>query len=188
MSKFEKILAAVIAILVLVMVIYSVREIREPHDGGSQPPSRFSQAVGTDFAIGPFNTVTSTRMSDTLETNCEHYQSVIIGALHDVKQRLEHMDAYSGVEESFAVSSDALQVFCHTDATITLADESGNSLILHKLPFTRATPPGGMAEDIGTDVHIDATVVPAGQSVPATPTTFGDVLIPDRYLDTLQQQ
>jgi hypothetical protein len=181
MSTYEKIATIVIVILVVPMIFFSYHEFNES-TGEKTAESGFNQTIGQDFKIGPFDTVSDQHASADMEDNCGPLQGVIIAALHDIRERLEHLNVYSA-DDVFGVNRSALDLFCHTDATITLSDAEGNRLILHKTPFTRGIPQGGTAEDIGTEVHIDATVVPAGKAAPTAPTTYGDVLIPDRHLD-----
>lgn len=185
MSTYEKIATAIIAVLVLGIIVYSYREYKEsPEHPGGPMSSAFDQSVGKDFKIGNFATVVDQQSSGSPEDNCVQLQPILIGTLHDIKERLEHMKPYSGTEDAFEVNVATLTLLCNTTATITLADSSGNQLFLEKVPFTRATPQGGGSDDVGTVVHINATVIPKGSAATSTPTTYGEELIPDRFLDT----
>jgi hypothetical protein len=184
MSISEKIIAALGGMLLILMIIFSVHEIKEPPDTTeTKNTSAFDESVGQDFKIGSFATVKNETSSGGLENDCEQLQPILVGALHDIKERLEHQKIYVGIEDAFEVNQATLTVLCNKNAEITLVDGSGNSLVLTKMPFTRVIPPGGRANDIGTNVRINATVIPAGGPAPKEPTTYGEVLIPDRYLD-----
>lgn len=174
MSIYEKIASVILALVLIVIVVASYHEFKEPKGPGG---SDFDQSLGQDFNIGPFATVVSEHYSGGLEQDCVRLQPVIIAALHDISGRLKLKP------DTFEVNQQALQLFCNKNAEVVLGDGAGNTLILHKAPFTRAVPQNGTADDIGTDVRIEATLVPAGAPVPAQPTTYGDVLIPDRFLD-----
>lgn len=178
MSTYEKIASVIIAIFIVFAIIFSYHEIKEPSEGGMPPPhgSRFDESVGQKFTIGAFDTVVSEHGAGGQEDGCGSLQSVIAGVLHDISERLHAGNA-------FEVNDSTLQLFCNKQADITLTDASGTELLLRKVPFTRAVPPGDTDADIGTEVHIDATVVPEGASVPAQTTTYGDELIPDQFLD-----
>ncbi len=184
MSTLEKIFLAIIVILLVCMVIFSYREIKEPpeHPAGPKPASRFDESLGQDFKIGSFGTTTAQQSAGGKENNCEQLQPIIIGTLHDIEEHLEKL--IPGGDRTFEVNEPTLQLFCNKTATVTLADGKGNTLLLQKMPFTREIPPQGAAIDIGTRVRIQATVVPAGSSgTSSVPTIFGDLLIPDRFLD-----
>ena len=174
-----------IAILVIPMIIFSYRELKEPPEqrGAQSPSPSFNESLGGNFAIGAYTKIVKQESSGGMEANCENLQTIIIGTLHDIKKRLEHMNSYNSTEDTFEVNAAALQLFCNKNATITLADKDGNTLVLQKSPFARVVPQGGAPEDIGTDVRINATLVPLGAPMPVRPTTYGDVLIPDRFLD-----
>ena len=175
MSLYEKIATVLIALLVLAGIVFSYHEYKE---------SAFDQSVGPNFIIGPYHTVATSTVSGGQEDNCAALQPVLIGTLHDIKERLEHLKAYNGTEDPFQVNQATLQLLCNKNATITLGGDASSTLVLQKLPFARAVPPNGTADDTGTEVRINATIIPAGGPVPAQPTTFGDELIPDRYLDS----
>jgi hypothetical protein len=148
--------------------------------------SGFDKSLGQDLKMGPFVSVVSQQSSGG-EENCAPLRPVIIAALHDIKERLETHSIttfFSGTEDAFEVNEPTLQLFCRKNATIILSDSNGNRLVLQKVPFVRVVPKEGAADDIGTEVRINATVVPAGGAVPLEPTTYGDILIPDRFLDT----
>jgi hypothetical protein len=188
MSIFEKIASVIIAILFIGISIFSYHEFNEPSKEQSMPKQDvpFEQSVGQDFKIGPFTTIVNETSSDSLENGCESLKPEIIGALHDIKEHLETAQLPTlspPSQDTFEVNEPVLELLCHTSAEITLADDSGNHLVLEKIPFTRTIPQGGQAADIGTEVRINATVISVGALPPSTPTTFGDVLIPDRYLD-----
>ncbi len=179
MSTFEKITSILVGVLLVLILLFSYREFKEPSEQaeGSKTALRFDESLGQEFKIGPFATVVGEQSSGGPEAGCEALQPVIIAALHDIKKRL-------GTRDIFEVNEAALELFCQKNAEVTLADSGGNKLLLQKAPFTRAVPPQGSAEDIGTEVRINATLLPAGGLVPARPTTYGDILIPDRFLDT----
>ncbi|HUD02442.1 MAG TPA: hypothetical protein VMR46_00260 [Candidatus Paceibacterota bacterium] len=184
MSLYEKIATVIIVILVLIMVVFSYHEYKEPaHESASGPNSGFDQSIGADFIIGPYNRVVSSQVSGGLEDNCTELQSVFVGTLHDIKERLEHLKTYTGVEDPFEVNEATLQLLCNKNVTLTLSDASDNTLVLQKIPFVRMVPQNGEQDDIGTEVHINATLVPKGGVEPSQPTTYGDELIPDRFLD-----
>ncbi len=182
MSLYEKIATFIIALLVLVMIIFSYHEYKEPTPEQG-PNSGFDQSMGPNFFIGSYNKTVSSQVSGGPEDNCAALESVLVGTLHDIKERLEHAKAYNGTEDPFQVNQATLQLLCNKNATITLADNGSSTLVLQKVPFSRVVPQGGSADDIGTEVRINATVVPAGAAMPAQSTTYGDELIPDRYLD-----
>jgi hypothetical protein len=188
MSTYEKIASVIIGIVIILTIIFSYHEIKEPSEGlsGVKLSSDFDASLGQDFKIGSFATVVSAQSSGGPEDNCEQLHPVIVAALHDIEEHLEThdiLDLVTGAEETFEVNQQTLQLFCNKSAEITLSDSKNNQLILQKVPFTRAIPPQGSADDIGTEVRINATVVPAGAPAPSVPTTYGDILIPDRFLD-----
>ena len=184
MSTYEKIATAALAILVIVMIFFSYRELKEQPEQARVPGGpNFEQSIGQDFIIGPFASIVDEQSSGGLETDCDQSQSLIVGALHDIKERLEHQKTYTGTEDAFEVNQPTLQLLCNKNAEVTLADPAGNKLLLQKIPFVRTVPPQGTPADIGTEVRINATVIPAGAATPTQPTTYGDVLIPDRFLD-----
>jgi hypothetical protein len=173
MSNYEKILTLLVAIL-LVVVLLNFHEA-----GERQPPPgpNFMQSFGTEFHIGPYTTVVDRQSSGQQYPHCDELKNLIVAALHDISARL----GISGAD--FEVNDTAIATFCHDTATVTLADADRNRLILTKLPFIRAVSAYSTSTDLGTEVRINATLVPAGALVPSTPTTYGDILIPDRYLD-----
>jgi hypothetical protein len=185
MSTYEKIISVLLALLLVFIVFISYRELREQPErqSGASTGPNFEASIGQNFIIGSFANVISEDSSGGVEDNCEALKPVIVGALHDVKERLEHAKPYTGVEDAFEVNEQTLQLLCNKNADITLADAGGNKLILQKAPFTKVVPPQSTTADIGTEVRINATIAPAGKPVPTEPTTYGDVLIPDRYLD-----
>ncbi len=177
-----------VGILLAAMIIFSYHEFKEPGEqvGELGIHSGFDKSLGQDFKIGPFLSVVSQQSSGG-EEKCAPLRPVIIAALHDIKERLEtHSIAifFSGTGDAFEVNEPALQIFCRKNGEITLADSNGNRLVLQKVPFVRVVPKEGTTDDIGTEVRINATVVPVGKPAPSEPTTFGDILIPDRFLDT----
>jgi len=180
-SGYERIgLIAIGALLMLVLAL-SLNEFSGESD--------FDASIGRTLQIGLFSTLRDQDVSDTIENDCEQFYPVIVTALHDIKEHLEHMKKHPlfSSEEPFEVNQDTLTVFCHTEASITLGDGTGRELILEKSPFVRDIPRGGGPDDIGTRVHIDATVVAAGADVPPKPTTYADVLIPDRFLERVSE-
>ena len=185
MSTYEKIATVALGILVIAMVIFSYRELREPPQYAQGPGAgpNFSESIGQDFKIGPFVSIVDEQSSGGLEANCDQLQPLIIGVLHDIKERLKHQKAYTGTEDTFEVNEATLQLLCNKNAEVTLADAAGNKLLLEKGPFVRMVPPQGTPVDIGTEVRINATVISVGAPTSTQPTTYGDVLIPDRFLD-----
>ena len=166
------------------MIFFSYRELKEPPEQARAPGGpNFEQSIGQNFIIGPFASIVDEQSSGGLEADCDRLQPLIVGALHDIKERLEHQKTYTGVEDAFEVNQPILQLLCNKNAEVTLADSAGNKLVLQKIPFVRAVPPQGTPADIGTEVRINATVIPIGSSTSTQPTTYGDVLIPDRFLD-----
>jgi hypothetical protein len=189
MSTYEKIASAIIAVFVVIMIIFSFHELREPASPLHKPYAGpdFNESVGSDFKIGPFATIVDERVSGGSESDCTALQPVILGVLHDITQRLTSVDPAlfsSATSSIFEADQPIGQMFCNANATVTLSAPNGDTLILEKVPFTRAIPPAGTAADIGTDVRINATVVSAGAPAPTHPTTYGELLIPDRFLDT----
>lgn len=185
MSLFEKIASTIIGVFVIGGLIFSYHELTEKPGGdtGNRGPN-FEQSVGQDFKIGPFATLLNQQSSGGSEAGCERLKPVIVGVLHDIKERLEQQNVYTGSQDVFEVNEQTLQLFCNKDASVTLVDPSGNKLLLEKVPFVRAIPQGGTAEDTGVDVRINATVIVPGTVPPRTPTAWGEELIPDRFLDT----
>lgn len=190
MSTYEKIATVIIGTVVMLMAAsFSYNEIREkslPIDG-NRIQSGFDRSVGQDLVIGTFATLIGTKTSGILENDCAPLQPVLIAALHDIKEHLEHwgnplLSLIDG-RDAFEVSRSSLDTLCYENAEITLRDKDGNTLLLQKKPFTRAIPSDSSAADVGTRVHIDATIITKGTSTSTQPTTYADVLIPDRYLD-----
>ncbi|HVW82538.1 MAG TPA: hypothetical protein VHC68_01155 [Candidatus Paceibacterota bacterium] len=181
MSTYEKVATAIIVILVAIGVAFSYHEITEPHENNGGPD--FDHSIGQNFEIGPFDTILSRRSSGGIEQNCAPLQSVILGALHDVKEKLEAAGTYQRSADVFEVNQDTLQFFCNAQAEVTLIDDTGTKLVLDKPPFTRGIPAGGTATDVGTEVRIDATIVRPGTVPPTMPTVSVEELIPDRYLE-----
>ncbi len=173
MSTFEKLASVAIITTLVLAAVFSYYEVKEYRSG-------FEESLGQDFKIGSFSAVVSKESSGGPEDNCKLMRPVIITALHDIAVRL-------GGQKTFEVNEDALQLFCNKNAEITLSDRGGNKLILQKVPFVREVPAQGGADDIGTKVRIQATVVPAGAQAPSEPTAYAEVLIPDRFLDADDQ-
>ncbi len=189
MSTYEKIASVGIGILIIVMIVFSYNEFKEPPEqpSGSKGGSHFDESLGQDFKIGSFTTVVSEKSSGEMEDNCETLQPVIIAALHDIKEHLKREKNSAlplDMKDIFEVNEPTLQLFCHKNAEITLTDNNGNRLLLQKLPFVRVVPLQSTAADIATEVRINATIALVGAASPVQPTTYGDVLIPDRFLDT----
>ena len=181
MSIYEKIASGIIAIFIVAAVIFSYHEVTEPKGSDHERGPNYQQSVGQDFKMGTFVTVLSQQSSGPMEENCKVLQPVILGTLHDIDVHLEELDVYQpGI---FEVNQQTLDLLCHQNASLTLSDAQGDKLLLTKLPFQRKTPPGGSASDTGTDVRIDATVILPGTVPPTSPTTYGEELIPDQYLD-----
>ena len=180
MTTFEKITSALIVVLIGIMVVFSLREVRESPGGDV---SDFDQSLGRHFVIGQFVNVVSEHSSGGTEVDCEREQSVIIAVLHDIKEHLERLALITEGPGTFEVNQPTLDVLCNTQADITLSDFTGRELLLQKVPFTRGIPSGGGPDDIGTEVRINASVFQSGEKPPASPTTYSEVLIPDRYLE-----
>lgn len=181
MSTLEKILLVGLGMVLAAMLLFSYHEFTETPGSDRSPSPDFEHSLGASLALGPFRTILSEQYSPELEQNCEALQSVIVATLHDVDQHLEELAVYRS--SSFAVDKDTLALLCHTTASITLSDASGRKLILEKVPFSRHIPPGSSLNAVGTDVRINATVIMPGALPPSGPTTYGEELIPDRYLD-----
>jgi hypothetical protein len=167
------------------MIYFSYHEYKEPapEEGRTKPVSKFDQSIGQDFTIGSYTKVVGSSTSGVVEVGCTVLKPVILATLHDIKERLEHAKANTGTEDAFVVNEQTLQLFCNTTATVTLSDAVGNTLLLQKPPFDRGVPSGAPQKYIGTEVRINATLVSKGSPVPMVPTTFGDQLIPDLFLD-----
>lgn len=178
MSTYEKIASVVIGVFLVFVIIFSYHEIKEPTEtGASKSGSRFDDSFGQDFKIGVYGNLVSEQVSGGMEGECAALQPVIMGALHDIEERLNAGD-------TFEVNERTLKLFCNREAQIVLSDVNGNKLILEKVPFARTIPSQGTDADIGTRVRINATSVSTGAPTPDKPTTFGDVFIPDRFLDS----
>lgn len=181
MSTYEKTASILVGILVLAMLIFSYHEITEPQGSDRARGPNFEQSLGQNFKMGTFTTVLSQESSGAVEANCKALQPVLIGTLHDIDQHLEELDVYTpGV---FEVNQQTLDLLCYQNASITLSNNEGAKLLLVKVPFQRKAPLGGSSNDVGTDVRINATVILPGTVPPANPTTYGEELIPDQYLD-----
>jgi hypothetical protein len=183
MSAYEKIIFSAIGVLLVFMIIFSFHEIKEPH---GQEVSRFNKTIGQHFIIGPFATVVRQQSSGGPEDNCTALQPVTIAALHDIKERLEAHSIATLLFDTgdiFEINQSTLLLLCNKNAQIILSDKNGNELVLQKMPFVRMVPKGGIATDEGTEVRIQATIIPIGAPTPTQPTTYGDILIPDRFLD-----
>jgi hypothetical protein len=186
MSTYEKIASAAIAVLVVAMVLFSFHEITEPKGSDHEREPNFQQSLGPDLKMGAFTTLLDQRSSGPQESNCKQLQPVILGTLHDVDVRLEQLSVYKpGV---FEVNQRTLDLLCYQNASLILSNDQGAKLLLEKLPFKREVPSGGSSDDIGTDVRINATVILPGAVPPSTPTTYGEELVPDRYLDAVSQE
>ena len=191
MSNYEKIASVIIAILVVAIVIISYHEIKEPPsvspDSASRPGSDFDDSIGSNIKIGPFTSMVGEQVSGGIDPACTSLQPVILGVLHDIDVRLPsraNAPATDSSSTAFQVSQSMVQSFCNANADVTLADSSGDKLQLQKIPFRRAVPSQGTTADIGTSIRINATIIPAGAATPTAPTTYGELLIPDRFLDT----
>lgn len=180
MSTYEKIGLALIALIAAAGIFFSYHEVTEPRGPGG---TEFDESIGSQFRIGTFDTLVSRHSSGGAEDNCAAMQPVIVAVLHDITVRLEELTVITKPNNKFRVDKATLQLLCDKQADVTLSDASGNHLLLQKVPFVRMVPPGHGPEDIGTDVKINATVIPAGAALPPEPTTFGEELIPDRQLD-----
>lgn len=185
MSTYEKIASALLAILVVLMIIFSYRELTEPKERpGTELGSSFDDSIGPNFQIGPFVTLVSHQASGGMEENCAPQQPVIIAALHDIDVRLHDLEpAAMAGSDAFEVNKLTLQELCNKNVEIILSNARGDTLLLQKVPFKRGVPPQGSPADVGTEVRINATITPAGSSTPQQPTIFGDLLIPDHFLD-----
>lgn len=190
MSTYEKIALGIGVALLLAVVGWSFHEVEEPfgHERFHGGWSDFDESFGTEFRIGAFTEVVDMSSSDTLEDNCTLLEPVIASVLHDITERLEgeaeHESSFSyGRENAFEVNEKILALFCHTTAEVTLSARNGDKLLLKKVPFVRGIPPGGTDKDIGSEVRIEATLIPRNAtSTPTEPTVYGDTLIPDRFL------
>ena len=180
MSTYEKITSIVIAVTLLAILMFSYHEITEPADDGDRGPS-FTESIGEDFAMGTFTTTLNRHASASVEENCRALEPVLIATLHDIDEHLEELGVYK--QGRFEINQETLDILCHTEATLTFTNDRGEKLLLEKLPFKRKIPTNGSAADVGTDIRINATVILPGTVPPGTPTTYGEVLIPDRYLD-----
>ena len=182
MSAYEKIASALVAICILAMLAFSYHEITESKRSDYGRGPNFEESLGQSFKMGTFTTELDKNSSDATEANCKPLEPVIIAALHDIDEHLEEQRVYEpGV---FEVNQQTLDLLCHKSASLTLSNDTGEKLLIVKRPFTRSVPSGGSPEDVGTDVRIDATVVVPGALPPEMPTTYGDELIPDTYLDS----
>jgi hypothetical protein len=184
MSTYEKIATIIIGVLVVAMLVFSYHEIKEP-----APPelfnanSTFDTTIGKSFTIDGYSTIASTTASGGVENNCQALQPVVIALLHDISERLQKISD-SRAAHSLEVNMSTLQLFCQKNVEITLTDNMGNQLVLEKLPFLRTLPPEDTnPADIGTEIRINATVIAKGVAIPATPTTYGDILMLDRFLN-----
>lgn len=181
MSTYEKIASVLVSILVIAMLVFSYHEITEPKGSDHERGPSFQQSLGQSLKMGTFTTVLSQQSSGSVETNCKSLEPVIIATLHDIDEHLEELGVYK--PGTFEVNQQTLDLLCHRNASLTLSNNQGVKLLLVKQPFTRGIPPGGAVDEIGTDIRIDATVVTPGAVPPASPTTYGEELIPDIYLD-----
>lgn len=178
MSTYEKIASALIAVLAIVMLGFSYHEITEPEKGNEGP--NFEQSLGPNFKMGTFTTVLSQQSSGSLEENCKPLEPVILGTLHDIDEHLEELGVYK--PGTFEVNQQTLDLLCYQQASLTLSNSAGVKLLLVKMPFQKKIPPGGASGEEGTDVRISATVIVPGAVPPTSPTTYGEELIPDKYV------
>ncbi len=191
MSTYEKLALAVIGVLLVVMIGWSYNELEESprQEGFRDDRSDFDKSFGQEFKIGSFTKIVSMSSSNKEENDCEPLEPVIVSVLHDIKERLEVHEkdfdlSLNNKEDAFEINEEMLKFFCNTTADVTLSATDGKKLFLRKLPFSRGIPTGGTDADIGTEVRIQATIIPRGEtSVPAEPTVYGDTLIPDQFLD-----
>lgn len=180
MIKYEKIALLIVSAVVVAGVALSYHEWSETRQTEQVEGPNFAASLGPSLKLGPFTTVLSQSASGPRDPNCTALQPVITSTLHDIDQRLIARGTYQpGV---FQVNQQSLELFCHHTASITLSSQVGVKLILVKQPPVRTTPPGASADNVGTKIHIDATVVQPGTVPPTTPTTYGDEVIPDRFL------
>lgn len=131
--------------------------------------------------MGAFVTVLNQQSFGPIETNCKQLQPVIIATLHDIDENLKKLGVYKS--GAFEVNQETINLFCHQNASLTLLGKRGVKLLLVKLPVQRAVPPGASPAYIRTDIRINATVLPPGAAPPTNPTTYGEELIPNRYLN-----
>ncbi len=182
MSKYEKIALFFISVLVLAMIFFSYHELTEPKKNENIQGPTFEQSIGKGFKMGTFATVLDQQASGPVEKNCETLEPVIVATLHDIDTRLEQLGVYKrGV---FEVNQQTLDLFCFQQASVTLSNNEGVKLLLTKRPFQREVLSGGGPDTVGTSVRIYATVISPGTLPPASPTTYGEELIPDIYLDS----
>jgi len=185
MSTYEKIASVLIGILVIVALVFSYHEITEPKGSDHKRGPNFEQSFGQNFEMGTFTTILSQQSSGTEETNCKPLEPVIIVTLHDIDERLEELGVYR--PGNFEVNKQTLDLLCHQNASLTLRNDAGEKLLLVKQPFIRSIPSEGNPDDIGTVIRIDATVITPGSVPPTKPTTYGEELIPDKYLDVMSR-
>lgn len=180
MNTFEKITTVIISILVVVALVFSFFEFTEGPEHKEASPD-FSHSIGADFKIGTFDTLLSEQASGGLEDDCQTLQPVIVVVLHDVDVNLEGLHVYEpGV---FEVNQQTLDFLCSKNASITLSNAQGGKLLLDKVPFVANTPLGNGSDDTGTKVRINAQVVLPGAAPGSEISTYGEELIPSRYLD-----
>jgi len=181
MNNYEKIVSVLIGAFVIAMIVFSYHEITEPEKDDYEQGPNFEQSFGQDFKMGTFRTILSQQSSGFVEINCKLLEPVIITTLHDIDEHLEELSVYK--PGTFEVNQQTLDLLCHQNASLTLSNNRGVKLLLVKQPFTRSIPPGSTVDEIGTDIRIDATVIIPGAIPPTSPTTYGEELIPDIYLD-----
>lgn len=186
MSTYEKIASLIIGALIITAVAFSYHEITEPKESDHERGPNFLQSLGQDFKMGTFVIVLSQGSSGPVEINCKPLEPVIIATLHDIDENLEELGVYK--PGTFEVNQQTLDLLCYQNASLTLLNERGAKLLLVKLPFRRAMPLGASPADIGTDIRINATILLPGAVPPTSPTTYGEELIPDRYLDSVLKE
>lgn len=183
MSTYEKIASVLLAVLLVALAALWF--------GGGRPDghrgSDFDDSVGQNVVIGPFDTVISQQTSGGPEQNCTMLTPVLVAALHDIDEHLSdqaHTLGVSGRWDNLEVNAPTLAALCNKNATITLRDNKGDTLVLVKAPFVRMVPQGGDQADIGTAVSLTASVTVLGGTPPAAPQADAFELVPDRLLET----
>lgn len=185
MSKYEKITFILVTVFVIAILVFSYHEITEPEGSDHERGPNFQQSLGQDFEMGTFKTVLSQQSSGPIETNCRLLEPVIIGTLHNINVRLEKLGVYK--PGTFEVNQQTLDLLCYQNASLTLSNYAGEKLLLVKFPFQRNVSPSGNPSDESTYVRINATVTIPGAVSPTNPTTYGEELIPDKYLDEMSE-
>lgn len=158
MTRYEQI-ALLFIILIAVGGVITLFE---------RPGSSFDDRYGATFRVGSFVSVTASTSAER-EPDCERLEPVLVSALHTLAERLMLTDSTVSLNDA---ARDAL---CARDATLTLQDPHGGTLVIEKLPNARGVPYGHGTDDAGTVVTLTGSF--------ESSTTSVTVLIPDRHLD-----